>query len=220
MDHMKCYGRWLQGLALVLMAAYLAGCDTGRQAKFDSAGEQGGQQPAAIPVAGGSAASSDVGTQIHVGDTLSVSFNDLVNPIAAMESLPVKEDGTITLIYNKTFVVAGKTVGQVIEEIRNAYVPTYFVNMTPSVRILDRFYYVDGEVKSNGRQVYIGRTTVLQAIATAGGYTDYANKRKIILTRANGRQQDVNGNQALKHPELDLEIFPGDKITVKHRYMW
>ena len=125
----------------------------------------------------------------------------------------VKGDGTITLWYSKTFHVAGKTRGQVEKEIHDAYVPDYWVNATVTVshQVQSRFYYVGGEVKAPGRQVYIGRISVTRAIQSAGDFTDWANKKKVQLIRSNGEKKVINCVKALEKPELDLEVFPGDK---------
>jgi polysaccharide export outer membrane protein len=83
-----------------------------------------------------------------------------------------------------------------------------------------RFYYVDGEVKHPDRFIYLSRTTVLKAIASAGGFTDFANKRKVTLTRLNGRTFTINCKKAIQVPSLDLEVFPGDRIFVKRAIFW
>ena len=60
---------------------------------------------------------------------------------------------------------------------------------------------------------------MLKAIASAGGFTDFANKKKVKLTRVDGRTQTVNCVKALDNPSLDLEVYPGDKIHVPRR-LW
>jgi protein involved in polysaccharide export with SLBB domain len=74
-------------------------------------------------------------------------------------------------------------------------------------------------VKTPSRQTYISRITVLKAIASAGGFTDFANKKKVKLTRVDGRIQTVNCVKALDKPSLDPEVYPGDKIHVP-RKLW
>ena len=76
----------------------------------------------------------------------------------------IKEDGTITLLLNQTFKAAGKTRGELEKEIRERYVPRLLQYMTVTVKQQDRWYYVDGEVKSPNRQIYNSRITVLKAI--------------------------------------------------------
>jgi len=107
------------------------------------------------------------------------------------------------------------------KEIRARYVPDYFKYMTVTVKldINTRWYYINGEVKAPARQIYASRITVLKAIASAGGFTDFAKKTKVIVTRVDGRSQIINCTKALINPALDLEIYPGDKIHVQ-RKLW
>jgi polysaccharide export outer membrane protein len=131
----------------------------------------------------------------------------------------VKEDGTITLLLNQEFTAADKTRGELEKEIRKRYVPDLFKALTVNVEPLNatQFYYVDGEVKMPDRQVYISRMTVLKAIASAKGFTDFAKKTGVVLTRLDGRKITINCIKAQKDPKLDLEVFPGDKVWVPRR---
>ena len=60
--------------------------------------------------------------------------------------------------------------------------------------------------------------TLLEAIASAGGLTDFANQRKLYILRSDsGTQQriPVNYKQALKTGgALNLVLRPGDTIVV------
>lgn len=150
---------------------------------------------------------------IRVGDSLTIVFSDL-NPLIPAFEERVKDDGTITLIKNQLFTAAGKTRGDLEREIRARYVPDYYQNLTVTIKPLDRFYTVSGEVKLPGRQPYLGPTSVLRAIASCGDFTDFAKKSKVKLTRANGRSFTVNCKKAIPDPRLDLEVLPGDKIYV------
>jgi protein involved in polysaccharide export with SLBB domain len=109
---------------------------------------------------------------------------------------------------------AGRTTTELQEDIRKAYVPDLYVNLTATVKAEERFYFVGGEVRNSGRQIYLGEMTVTRAIDTAGGFTDFANRKKIELRRANGETLKVNWNQVRKNPKLDLQVFPNDHITV------
>jgi protein involved in polysaccharide export with SLBB domain len=77
-----------------------------------------------------------------------------------------------------------------------------------------RFYSVGGEVYQKGRQLYIGKTTVLRAIASCGDFTEFANRRKVEITRADGRREIMDCKAALRDPRLDRPICPGDHINV------
>jgi polysaccharide export outer membrane protein len=83
----------------------------------------------------------------------------------------------------------------------------------------DRVYYVTGEVKGPGRQLYAGQMTVTKAITTAGDFTDFANHKKVWLIRANGQRIKVNCNEALRDPTKDPQVYPNDLIRVPRRLL-
>jgi protein involved in polysaccharide export with SLBB domain len=160
--------------------------------------------------------------RFHVGETVIVNFSG-ISQEEIME-MPVsnqiiKEDGTITLPYIGPVKAGGKTPGELQNDIHDLYVPKYFVRLTISVTSQDRVYYVGGEVKAPGRQLYVGATTVTKAIQSAGDFTDFANRRKVSLIRADGQRIKVNCNKALEDPTQDLPVYPGDQIQVPRR-LW
>jgi protein involved in polysaccharide export with SLBB domain len=106
------------------------------------------------------------------------------------------------------------------EDITHAYVPRYYNRLNVTVTPTARFFYVMGQVNNNtgGRIVYTGPITVLSAIAAAGDFTPYANKKDVQITRVNGQIDHVNCVKAIAHPELDLPVYPGDKIQVGRRF--
>lgn len=224
----KFLARGIGGLALVFAGILLVGCQSGTSKLYNFDPLSGNPPPA--PTAGtgsGQSSQSSPSAQanenlrsgvLRAGDEVLVSFSDLVNPIPPIDD-QIKNDGTITLIYNEKFEAAGKTPGELQAEIRKRYVPAYFVNMTPNVRVQDRFYSVGGEVRSPNRFLWTGSMTVLQAINTAGGFTDFASKTKVGLTRVSGERLTVNCKKALDHPELDLPVYPGDKLNIPKR-LW
>lgn len=182
--------------------------------------------PVAVPVVSSAAipaATKGGGLEpevLRVGDSLTITFADTPTLIPPFEE-KIKEDGTITLLQNQTFAAAGATLGDLGKEIRKRYVPDYYKYMTVTVKQqeMTRWYYVDGEVRQPSRQIYSSRITVSKAIASAGGFTDFAKKTKVKLTRVDGRTQIVNCPKALDNPSLDPEVYPGDKIHVPRR-LW
>jgi len=174
--------------------------------------------PLAVPVATNS---NGLEREVfRVGDSLTVTFTDMPTTFPPFEE-KIKDDGTITLLQNESFTAVGMSPGDLAKEIRKRYVPDYYKYMTVTVKQqeITRWYYVDGEVRTPSRQQYITRITVLKAIASASGFTDFANKKKVRLTRADGRTQIVNCVKALDNPTLDPEVYPGDRIHVP-RKIW
>ncbi len=155
---------------------------------------------------------------LRVGDLVTLIFSGVPVPPEKREER-IKEDGTITLYLVGAVKAEGKTPGQLQKEIHDGYVPKYYVRLDVSVLAEGRYFYVDGSVKIPSRQPHAGELTVLKAIAAAGGFTDFANKKKVQIVRANRQTITVDCVKALKDPKLDLPIYPGDKITVPQRYL-
>ena len=218
-------GRWIGVCGLLGAMLWLAGCHSGPQ--FGEVPGISGQGAPATgsavtspggPTGGSVTSPSREFDMIHPGDSITITLSDLPIPTPPMEER-VREDGTITLLQNQPFTAAGKTFGQLAKEVRERYVPRFYVTMTVSIKPKDstQFYYVGGEVKLPNRQVYISRLTVLGAIRSSGDFTDFARKKAVILTRADGRKFTVNCVKAQQDPALDLEVLPGDKIWVPRR---
>src|SRR5439155_7264769 len=215
-------------LSCVLLAGMLfAGCQT---SKVDSGFSEvpGMETPAPAMTTSGSqvaatspsiAPNSGAGTNaesyeiIQKENVLLITFGDLPPPPPPAMDQRVRDDGTITLLYNQVFHAVGKRTGDLEKEIHDFYVPRYYINLTVTVRISSdtRFYYVDGEVRAPSKYPYTASITVSKAIAAAGGFTDFANKRNVQLIRPNGKSQSVNYNKVLSHPELDPQVFPEDR---------
>lgn len=207
-------GRSLWGAVILLAGILFAGCassDFTRDplAGTADAGKMGSSTNAPKVVH----QVEDKANMLGVGDQITVTFSDVINAIQPVTQT-IKDDGTITLIYNQQFQAASNTIGALEKLIHDRYVPNYFVNMTVNVTTAERFYFVGGEVKAPNRQVYTGPIRVTGAIDTAGGFTEYAKKSKIEVTRANGRKFRVNYNDALDDPLKNPEIYPGDRVHV------
>jgi protein involved in polysaccharide export with SLBB domain len=196
-------GLWVAICGWVCAGSFLSGCQT--------------SQPA-FPQSGNGPTTDLAPIGLRAGELVTVTFSDLVNPVPPFEGR-IKEDGTITLLLNQTFTAAGKTNAELEKEIRDRYVPRLFVNLTATIRVHDRFFYVDGEVRQPSRQEYRSDITVLGAVAAAGGFTDFASTKKVQVIRANNQKVKVNCEKARENPELDLPIYPNDRVIVPRR-LW
>ncbi|MBN2506976.1 MAG: polysaccharide biosynthesis/export family protein [Verrucomicrobia bacterium] len=166
----------------------------------------------------GSALTNSSTSELRPGENIRVTFSDLP-PGRELPPMDVRigENGKITLLFSVTFDAAGKTASQLQQEIRAAYVPKYFKELTVMIRGAELIYFVGGEVRSPGLKPYLGHMTVLRAVDTASGFTEYAKKTKIKLIRATGEEFIVDGKKAVKRSEFDLEVMPNDRIYVPRR---
>lgn len=160
-------------------------------------------------------------SKTSIGDLITINFTDAPAGALPLElRVRVGSDGMIILPFNKQVRAVGKTPTELQKEIRDAYVPSLFVNLTPVVKADDRYYYVGGEVKVSGPKVHFPSITVLQAIDTAGGFTDFAKRTHIEIRRAaTGQLEYVNEKKARKDHRLDLPVYVNDRITVP-RGIW
>jgi protein involved in polysaccharide export with SLBB domain len=173
------------------------------------------------PVMTGSPVTGYTATEVprfHVGDTVIVTLSGLPQEIPPHQE-PIKEDGTITMPDIGHVQAAGKTAGELQNEIYNLYVPKLYRHLTVTINPGERVYYVTGEVKLPGRQLYAGQMTVTKAITTAGDFTDFANHKKVWLIRANGQRIKVNCNKAIQDSSQDPLVYPNDQIQVPRRIL-
>ncbi|TVL99461.1 MAG: hypothetical protein CV087_18000 [Candidatus Brocadia sp. WS118] len=80
-----------------------------------------------------------------------------------------------------------------------------YVNLAPRI-------FVTGEVKKAGEFPWEKGLTVRQAISLAGGHTDKASPRRVIISRMeDGKEKELK-------PKMDDLVIPGDIIKIPGRY--
>jgi protein involved in polysaccharide export with SLBB domain len=119
--------------------------------------------------------------------------------------------------------MAGKTIGEATELLRQRYMEGYLVNpqITLTVRTYARkVFTILGQVQKPGSYSIEGSASIslLDAIGMAGGYTRIANPGKVTVKRREGGQESVIRVDARKMAKSGTEstfrIQPGDVITV------
>jgi protein involved in polysaccharide export with SLBB domain len=199
------------GMLIALVLSLFAGCATsGSNAEFEpvpTASTNSGHTAVAPP--------SPARSVFNVGDLVIVIFSGLDKVIPAHEER-VKEDGTITLPQIGAVKAEGRTPGELQKEIRSRYVDgrLYQPDLNVTVKGQERFFFVKGEVSRASNYVWSEGMTVLKAIAMAGDFNDFANRKRVTVTRVDGRQFTVDCKKAQGNPPLDLPVYPGDTIHV------
>ena len=135
----------------------------------------------------------------------------------------VRPDGKISLPLIGELSVNGKTAVELQKEIAQKlfqYIAQPTVNVIVK-EVNSAKVSVLGEVKTPGMYKIKDRATVLDAVALAGGFTEYAKRTKVTLIRigSNGQPQQfqINVDDQLKgRVKGDLfYILPYDKIYVQ-----
>ena len=154
-----------------------------------------------------------------VGDLVIVRFTGAGGAAIEDHEERVKPDGTITVAQIGPVEALGRTATELQADLQARYSKIYR-NITVTVSEI-RYFYVSGEVVIPSSYRHGGNMTVLKAITTAGGFTSFANKRNVQVTRAGGGKPIVvNCAKAIDDPAYDVPVYPNDTIHVKRRFVW
>lgn len=162
------------------------------------------------------AAASDY--RLNPGDKLTI---DVYRDKDLTQSVQIRPDGKITVPLVGDVAAAGKTAMQLRDAI-SAGLKEYIQQPVVTVIVAEtapQVVYVMGEVTKPGPLVINGRLTVMQALATAGGFTDFANRKdiRVLHKTATGLVQTFHFNykDALDEGSEGPTLFPGDTVIVK-----
>jgi len=125
----------------------------------------------------------------------------------------VDNNGNVSIPLAGHIRAAGLTTRQLERSIASALSKGIVRDPRVNVEIaLYRPYYILGEVKKGGEYPYRLGLTVMDAVASAGGFTYRANENKVYLRRSGAGVEEVH---ALDAP---IPVFPGDNIRIPERY--
>ena len=138
------------------------------------------------------------------------------------QSLQIRPDGKITLPLLGDIVATDLTPIQLRDRIATG-LKEYVTNPVVTVIVVEASpvtVYVMGEVMHPGSIPMRGQMTVLQALAMAGGFREFANTKDIrILRKASGVLKTVetirfNYNDAVKGNSTPIFLSAGDMVVV------
>ncbi len=125
----------------------------------------------------------------------------------------IEPDGVISLPLVRDIPASGHTSNQLEHFIAEQLSPDYIVDARVSVEVATfRNIYVLGEVRTPGKYEYAPNMTLLQAIATAGGYTYRANEGEAEITR------HIKDSVTTFNVDDKTIIKPGDTVVVGRRW--
>jgi len=125
----------------------------------------------------------------------------------------IDSGGQVSIPLAGHIAAAGSTTRQLERSIASALAKGIVRDPRVNVEIAQyRPYYILGEVKKSGEYPYRLGLTVMDAVASAGGFTYRANENKVYLRRSGAGAEET---YALDAP---VPVFPGDNIRVPERY--
>jgi polysaccharide export outer membrane protein len=191
-------------------------------AKADATpGPAPGGSPASLPISDtpSTIKPNDSGYVIGNGDLLSIN---VWKEAEVSRSLPVRSDGKISLPLVGEVQATGRTPLQLEEEIskklRDFITDPEITVMVQQIN--SEKYNILGQVAKPGSYSLALTTSVLDAIATAGGFRDFAKKKGIYILRrsATGGETRIPFNYQDvikgKRPEQDIRLLPNDTVVV------
>jgi len=176
----------------------------------------------------------DATYKLRAGDTVGFQILEdrMWDPTNVPVSLTVEDSGDIDVPYIGLVMAAGKTCQQLTGEIKAALEKDYYKHATVvlSLKAANPILgdvYVFGEVSKPGpEEIMLNQSlTVSEAILSAGGFTDFANQKRVQVTRGGvgpGGKTNVfylDMREILDKGKLqeDIILKPGDKVMVPSR---
>lgn len=125
----------------------------------------------------------------------------------------VGADGNLAFPLVGAIPAAGKTTTEVAAAYQAKLSEGYLVGPRVSVEVVSyRPFFILGEVKTPGKYAYSVGLTVMNAIATAAGFTPRGDKKVVFIRRS---------GEAMEKPyemRADLMVLPGDTIRIGERF--
>jgi protein involved in polysaccharide export with SLBB domain len=162
-----------------------------------------------------------------IGPNDFISFRVVEDRDNDSQRLRINDNGELEVPYVGLVSAEGRTCKELAYTIKSLLEREYYYHATVILAI-DRVseksrgrIYVYGSVKAQGPQEIPPDEsyTVSKAVIRAGGFGDFANKRKVKVTRKNGKEFNVDLKRVIEegHTEEDVVLVPDDQIYVPQR---
>lgn len=155
---------------------------------------------------------------IQARDTLSITVWRHPDLDTTVE---VDAEGDIVLPMLGKVRAAGLTIRQLEKKLTGKWGRSYIKDPYVRISLPQKQFFVFGEVREPGSFELLGNMTVMRAIAAAGGFTDFAARRKVRIIRSGvtGFEMiEVNIPRIQAGRAEDTEIQPGDVISVPQSF--
>jgi len=165
---------------------------------------------------GPTVATNSTDYKMVVGDKLRV---EVYKDPQMSQSLQIRPDGKITLPLVGDVAAAGKTPAA-LRDMLTTSLKEFITNPVVTVIVIEaqpQTVSVIGEVNTPGTHPIKAQTTVIEALAMAGGFKDFANTKNITIQRTTPTgttRIKFNYKDAIKSETKQMCVQPGDVIIV------
>src|ERR1700704_4172501 len=163
----------------------------------------------------------------RLGSNDYVSFRVVEDRDGESQHLRVNDNGELEVPYTGLVPAKGRTCRELAYAIKAALEKEYYYHATVILaieRVSEKSrgrIYVYGSVKGQGPQEIPADEsyTVSKAVIRAGGFGDFANKRKVKVTRKNGQDFTIDLKRVIEEgrTDEDMVLQPDDQIYVPQR---
>ncbi len=148
--------------------------------------------------------------RLGAGDKVRVT---VYNEVQLNGEYAVSSSGELSLPLVGNIDIGGKTPGEAQMMIQAEFAKGYIRDPRVTLEVSTyRPFFILGEVQKPGQYPYVSGMTVVNAIATAEGFTP-RGKKKTVFIRRFGEQAEL---EYIVTP--DLRVWPGDTIRIAERY--
>jgi polysaccharide biosynthesis/export protein len=195
----------MMNTSLALATVLAALCSVAPQAAPDD------KKPAAQP--------PGLGDEYRVGPGDKLRIEVYKDPQLS-QSVQVRPDGKITLPLIGDLDANGRTPIELRDTIAKS-LKEYITNPTVTVIVVEALasqVFVMGEVSHPGPVQILGPTTIVQVLAMAGGFKEFANTKDVRVLRPNGTSVQTirfNYKEALNNEAKPFFVRAGDTVIVR-----
>ena len=159
---------------------------------------------------------------VRNGDTIDLNLTGVPpdDSSAFNHTYTIDDDGMINLPYIQKVKVGGLLPNQIQDLIQTRYVEAkIYTHPTVTVQqnAVPRYVNIGGHVKNSTRVPYTSDLTLMSTINAAGGFDDFADKKKVELLRG-GKRTIYNTEDIRKGHSEDPKVMPGDQINVPQSF--
>ncbi|MDB5447712.1 MAG: periplasmic protein involved in polysaccharide export [Phenylobacterium sp.] len=169
-------------------------------------------------LAGGARAADTASEPVRVIPDYRLGSSDKIRVITFGEEALTGEffiggSGKVSMPLIGEVQAAGMTIPEFQQEVETALKNGYLKEPHVSVEVLTyRPFYILGEVQKPGEYPYSNGLTVLNAVATANGFTYRANTKRVYIKRVDtGAEQEFPLTSS-------TPVAPGDTIRIAERF--